>query len=114
MLGCQGPGCGRGCSDPQDAPRDTRYVAVSPIIEALLIGRLATPPTFTCDASRYACRSASSAPIGAYFRFALLGQANRVFLVGVLLFDPGARSAFVNGRIDELERVIDHEIEALE
>ena len=84
---------------------------VSPSVESLLVGRagerVGGVPSFTCDPSRYACRTLPGAPIGAYYRFAALGPSRVVYLVGVLTWDPGAPSASVDQRIGVFDRIID-------
>lgn len=92
--------------------------AVSPSVEALLLGRtserLGQVPTFSCDPSKYACRSLDGAPLGAYYRFAPFGSARTVQLVGVLYYDPSVRSATTNTRIDAFNRAIDAQLSRLE
>jgi len=98
------------------ATRDMQ--AVSPSVEALLLGRsserLGQLPTFTCDPSKYACQSLPSAALGAYYRFAPLGSARTVQLVGVLYYDPSVRSATTNSRIGAFNRTIDAQLSRVE
>jgi len=95
-----------------------QIVAVSSAVDALIVGRNAErfgqPAMFTCDASRYRCQSTSAAPIGAYYRFAPLGSARAVRLVGVMYYDPSARGASVDRRIDAFDEEIDHELDLVE
>ena len=91
---------------------------VSPAVEALMIGRNAElfgqSATFTCDDSNYACRSTSASGIGVYYRFAPLGSARAIHLVGVMYYDPSASAAIIDRNISAFDRVIDRELDLVE
>lgn len=91
---------------------------VSPSVEALMVGRNAElfgqTATFTCDASRYSCVSTTASTIGVYYRFAPLGSARAVHLVGVMYFDPSASAATTSRNIAAFDRMIDRELDLVE